>query len=176
KAGLAGVTPRDVGTALAPATWSSRFTEPIFWADPNSGIGYFLQVQVPGGQLDSAEQLGRVPVKAAPTSGGSAPVLVRDVADVDAVRVAGQYDRYNMRRVVSLTANLAGNDLGGIDRQIRRVIDQAGDPPRGVQVDVRGQIEPLRELTRGLIIGLGLAVVVILLMLTAYFQSPRLAL
>src|SRR5262249_48912867 len=51
-----------------------------------------------------------------------------------------------------------------------------GEPPTGVAVDVRGQVTPLRELFQGLGLGLALAVFVIFLLLTAYFQSFRLAL
>jgi multidrug efflux pump subunit AcrB len=51
-----------------------------------------------------------------------------------------------------------------------------GEPPAGVQVDVRGQIEPMNQMFRGLTTGLALTVAVILLLLTAYFQSLRLAL
>jgi multidrug efflux pump subunit AcrB len=43
-------------------------------------------------------------------------------------------------------------------------------------VDVRGQIAPMNEMLRGLAIGLVMAIVVILLLLTANFQSVRLAL
>jgi multidrug efflux pump subunit AcrB len=43
-------------------------------------------------------------------------------------------------------------------------------------VDVRGQVPPMREMFEGLAYGLGIAVVVIFLLLTAYFQSFRLAL
>src|SRR5581483_11468453 len=48
--------------------------------------------------------------------------------------------------------------------------------PAGVQIDVRGQIEPMRTMFTGLWRGLWLTVAVILLLLTAYFQSLRLAL
>jgi multidrug efflux pump subunit AcrB len=97
----------------------------------------------------------------------------------------GQVDRYNMRRMVSLTANVEGEDLGSVARRIDEALQAAGEPPRGVQVDVRGQVFPMRQMfgalaggrvLEGLTGGLILAVVVILLILTAYFQSMRLAL
>jgi len=44
-----------------------------------------------------------------------------------------------------------------------------------VKVDLRGQIAPLWEILRGLSIGLGVSLAVILLVLTAAFQSLRLA-
>jgi multidrug efflux pump subunit AcrB len=44
-----------------------------------------------------------------------------------------------------------------------------------VNVDVRGQIAPMREMLSGLAFGLAASVVVVLLLLTANFQSVRLA-
>jgi multidrug efflux pump subunit AcrB len=43
-------------------------------------------------------------------------------------------------------------------------------------VEVRGQITPMEEMFRSMGIGLVVAVVAIMIMLTAYFESPRLAL
>ncbi len=86
----------------------------------------------------------------------------------------GEYDRYNMRRVVSLTANI-DEDLGTAADRVKAALRSAGEPPRGVTVDVRGQTVPLEQMFRGLGFGLVMAVVVISLLLTAYFQSLRLA-
>jgi multidrug efflux pump subunit AcrB len=90
--------------------------------------------------------------------------------------MSGEYDRYNMKRTVSLTANIFGEDLGRVAGQVERAIERAGTPPKGVTVDIRGQIVPMEEILRGLAIGLGMSIVVILLLLTANFQSVRLAL
>jgi multidrug efflux pump subunit AcrB len=81
-----------------------------------------------------------------------------------------------MRRLVSLTANVQGEDLGRVAAQIGDALRAAGDPPRGITVDVRGQIPPMRQMFIGLAIGLAAAVIAIFLLLTAYFQSIRLAL
>jgi len=101
---------------------------------------------------------------------------MRDVAHIDEGTTPGEYDRLNLRRMVSLTAGIAGNDLGRVAGEVRSAIDRAGAPPRGVRVEVRGKVEPMRQLFNGLGVGLGLAVVAIFILLTAYFQSPRLAL
>ena len=113
-----------------------------------------------------------VPVKQTP----SGQLLLRDVADVSEGTQPGEYDRLNLRRFISLTANIEGSDLGRVATDIERALDRAGQPPRGVRVDVRGQVEPMRQMFRGLAVGLALSVVAIFLLLTAYFQSPRLAL
>ena len=47
KAGTVYVSPVDVSNSLAEATSSSRFTVPNYWADPKTGIGYQVQVEIP---------------------------------------------------------------------------------------------------------------------------------
>jgi multidrug efflux pump subunit AcrB len=89
----------------------------------------------------------------------------------------GQIDRYNMRRLITIMANVEGEDLGRVSARVKQAIADAGEKPNAdMDVDVRGQIEPMNEMFTGLAIGLALAVLAIFLLLTAYFQSVRLAL
>jgi multidrug efflux pump subunit AcrB len=81
-----------------------------------------------------------------------------------------------MQRYLSITANVEGEDLGRATRQIEQAIAAAGQPPKGVRILTRGQVAPMREMFTALGTGLVIAVAVILIMLTAYFESPRLAL
>ncbi len=171
RAGLSGVTSEEVAKALVAATSSSRFVVPNYWRDPANGVGYQVQVEVPQERMDSVQAIGLVPVKKTPQD----QLLLRDVAELTEATMPGEYDRYNMRRVVSLSANVEGEDLGHVADRVEKAIAAAGEPPRGVTVDVRGQVTPLRQMFRGLTLGLIMAVVVIFLLLTAYFQSLRLA-
>jgi multidrug efflux pump subunit AcrB len=150
RAGLSGVTTEDVARSLVAATSSSRFVVPNYWRDPKNGVGYQVQVEVPQACMDSVNEVAMVPVKQTP--GGQ--VLLRDVAQVVESTMPGEYDRYNMRRVVSLTANIEGEDLGRVANRIDAAIKAAGEPPRGVTVDVRGQVVPLRQMFAGLAVGL----------------------
>ncbi|MDB5314002.1 MAG: mdtC 2 [Gemmataceae bacterium] len=172
RAAASGVTADDVARAVTPFTSSSRFTVPNYWRDPASGIGYQVQVEVPQVLVKSAGNIGTAPVVKA----GDSSVLVRDVADVREGTMPGEIDRYNMRRLISVTGNIEGADLGTVADQINRAVEAAGSPPQGVEADVRGQVTALREIVRGLGSGLAAAVAVIFLLLTAYFQSIRLAL
>ena len=180
RAGLSGVTAEDVGRSLAPATMSSRFTTPLYWRDPKSGVGYQVQLEVPQAQMTSLRDIEQMPIK---TIAG-APLRIEDVARVRRGIMPGEIDRYNMKRTISLTANVVGEDLGSVAQRIDAAIAETGEPPRGVSVDVRGQIAPMRQLFgglaggsafQGLTGGLLLVVLVILLLLTAYYQSFRLA-
>jgi multidrug efflux pump subunit AcrB len=172
KAAAAEIQAGSIGAALAPSTSSTRFTVPSYWRDPNSGIGYQVQVEVPQNLMRSPNDIRTTPAQARAGS----PARVENFADVVEGTMPGQIDRYNMRRVVSMTANIEGDDLGNVSADIARAIERAGQPPTGVQVDVRGQVTPMRDLFRDLGRGLILSVVVIGLMLTAYFQSVRLTL
>lgn len=172
RAGLSGVTTADVARSMVSATSSSRFVVPNYWRDPKNGVGYQVQVEVPQRRMNSLKEISMVPIQ----QRAGSPLLLRDVASVAESTMPGEYDRYNMRRVVSMTANVNGEDLGGVIRRVRAAIAAAGDPPRGVTVDLRGQAVPLDQMFRGLAFGLGMAVIVVFLLLTAYYQSARLAL
>ncbi len=172
KAGLSDISVAEIARSLVAATSSSRFVVPNYWPDPKSGIGYQVQVEIPYQVMDSITEVETIPVQRP----GGEPLLLRDVASVSPGTMPGEYDRYNMKRVVSLTANIAGEDLGRVASQVDRAIAQAGEPPKGATVEVRGQIAPMNEILRGLAIGLAMTIVVIMLLLTANFQSMRLAL
>jgi multidrug efflux pump subunit AcrB len=95
---------------------------------------------------------------------------------VDYGTVRGEYDRRNGSRMLSLSANVSGNDLGRVSNSIDAAIQRAGSPPRGTTTQVRGQIAPMHDTLTNLRTGLLLAVLVIFLLLSANFQSLRLAL
>ena len=122
--------------------------------------------------LKSADDLARLPVN----HSGDGQVLVRDVATLEPGTMPGQFDRYNMRRQITITANIHGADLGSVAREVQAAIDRAGPPPQGVTTEIRGQIVPLGDMLGGLSVGLAVAILVVFLVLTANFQSVRLAL
>ncbi len=171
RAGMLGVKMSDVARSLVPATTSSRFTVANFWADPNSGVSYNLQVQIPQAKTTTLEDLRNVPV-----SGAGKTALLRNIAAIAPGTAVGQYERYNMARVVSMTANIHNADLGTVRNQINQAITRAGALPPKTSVALRGQTVPLQELLGGFQSGLYVAILVILLLLAANFQSLRLAL
>lgn len=172
RAGMLGVKVSDVTGSLVAATTSSRFTMPNFWTDPNSGIGYNLQIQIPQSKTSSIEDLKNIPVA---DHGGQA-VLLRNIATVKSGTAVGQYERYNSARVVSITANIHGAALGSVLTQVEKAVADAGPPPPKTSVNIRGQAIPLAELLGGFQTGLIMSVIVIFLLLAANFQSIQLSL
>jgi multidrug efflux pump subunit AcrB len=172
RAGQLGVTVEQVSRSLVAATSSSRFTQPNYWRDPTSGTAYQVQVEIPQSQMKSIEDVESIP---AMPSGAQRP-LVGDVAQVSYGTMVGEYDRYNQQRMVTITANVEGSDLGSAANEVNAAIKRAGDAPKGSRVDVRGQVPQMEQTRSGLQLGLLIAIVAIVLLLTAFFQSPRIAL
>ncbi len=171
RAGLLGVKMSDATRSLVAATASSRFTVPNYYADPKTGQSMSLQIQVPQTMMKSLEDLRNLPV----SSDKQTTVPLRNIAKITEGNVIGQYDRYNMSRTVSIIANLHDQPLGSIAKQVEKVIADHPAPP-GVNVALRGQVPPMKELQSGLQTGLLIAIVTIFLLLVANFQSLRLAL
>ena len=170
-AGQLGVTVDQVGRSFAAATSSSRFVAPNYWADPRTGIAFQVQVQVPQPRMTTLEDLRVVPV----SGGGIGKPLLGDLARIENATIVGEYDRINGQRMVTLTANVAGEDLGRALAEVNAAIRRAGEPPRGATVAIRGQIAAMAETFTNITAGLVVAVVVIFLLLAANFQSLRLS-
>jgi multidrug efflux pump subunit AcrB len=171
RAGLLGVGMADVSRSLVTSTSSSRYVVPNYWADGNTGVAYQVQVQIPQTLMNSTEEVRNITVE---TRNGQGQLL-RNVARVSDGNAVGEYARYNSQRMVSVTASLFNTDLGSAAAAVTAAIAKLGKPPAKVTVALRGQVEPLNQTLAGLRTGLGVAIVAILLMLAANFQSLRLS-
>ena len=172
RAGIIGPTMAKVSHALVPATWSSRFEIPNYWADPQTGIAYQVQTEIPQRLMTSLEDVGNLPVMEA----GMKSILLRNLGHISRGTEMSQYDRYNMQRTLTLRANIANEDLGSAAQRVAKAIADSGAPPPRVSVTMRGQVAPMKEMLSGLQQGLIIAVCAIFLLLAANFQSLKLSL
>lgn len=171
RAGQLGVTTEDVARSLVAATSSSRFVQRMYWADSSSGVAYQIQIEVPQVQMAGLEDVRNIPVMT-PVN-GNPWVYVRDVATVTQGTMLGEYDRHNMQRMITITSNVAGEDLARAADRVTQTIADLGQLPKGVTVTLLGQVAPMRETLAGLRTGLLLTMAVILLLLVGSFQSWR---
>ncbi|WKN30211.1 efflux RND transporter permease subunit [Porifericola rhodea] len=161
-----GLSVREVSTALTTATSSTRYVNKNMWVDPKSGLVFQVQVQLPEAELQSINDLRALPLKA-----GSLHPVLEDVATIQYSEEAGQVNRQGPNRYVTLVANTHEVDLGTASQAVQQALKDAGEPPRGLMVKAVGAVEILGETLSSLQAGLMVAVVVIFLMLTAYYQS-----
>src|SRR5262249_20873655 len=118
RAGQLSVNVEQVGRSIVAATSSSRFTQPVYWRDASSGTAYQVQVEIPQSRMASIEDLEGVPA----IPGGMTKTMVGDVAEISYGTMAGEYDRYNQQRMVTITANIAGQDLGSVVREVNQAL------------------------------------------------------
>ncbi len=122
--------------------------------------------------MNSPEQIDQIQV--GKTNGNA--IFLRDVADWKKGNTIGEYDRINQQRFITITANVHKQDLGNAVADVNAAIKQLGELPAGVKVYLRGQSDVLTQTTNELSVGLLLAILVVGLMLTAYFQSFKISL
>ncbi len=170
-AGQLGVNVKDLANSITAATSSTRFTLPNFWLDRENGHDYYVQLQIPLPLRTSIEDIQNVPAML----GDNQRPLLGDIAEINDGKVVGEYDHIDGQRMVTLTANLHRKDLGHAVRGIKRAIKKAGKPPRGVEVVLRGQVQLMYETLKEFRNGLLIAIIAIFLMLTANFQSFKVA-
>jgi multidrug efflux pump subunit AcrB len=171
KAGQLGLTTDQVARSTVAATSSSRFVQPNYWLDKSSGTAYQVQVEYPEYKMNSTSQLEMVPVNSEQSQ-----VYLRDVASWQKTFTPGEYDRLNQQRFITITANIYKRDLGSVVKEVNNQIEALGALPAGVKISLRGQADLLTQTLDELQFGLLIAVIVIFLLLTIYFQSFRLAL
>ncbi len=173
RAGLSGAKVSDVAHAVVMATSSTRYANLNYWIDVKTGFDYLVQLQIPPLRLEKPEDVETLPVESV---NPLVNLLIRDVARVKKGLRPGEIDRDMSQRYLTVIANVEGEDMGRASGQVAKALAASGDPPRGVRVETMGQLPPMREMFLSLGIGLAVAVFVIFVLLTAYFQSPRMAL
>src|SRR5699024_4666225 len=150
------------------ATSSTRFTNKNMWIDPNSGLPFQTQVDLPYGDVAIENQLRSMPLK----SGSWRPNL-EDVAKLNHSTAAAEVTRKGPNRQVTLIAKLHDVDLGTASNAVNNAIKEVGEPPRGVTVWTEGTMNLLSETLSSLALGLMVAIIAIFLMMAAYYQSFR---
>ncbi|HJV74947.1 MAG TPA: efflux RND transporter permease subunit [Noviherbaspirillum sp.] len=144
-------------------------TAPNFWLNPTSGVVYNIAVQTPQYRIDSLDALMRTPV----SSGGNASSqLLGNLVRVRPKAQLAVASRYDIAPVVDIFVSVQGRDLGGVARDIHRVVDDMRpELKHGAKIAVRGQVQTMQSSFVGLGIGLAMAIVLVYLLIVVNFQS-----
>src|SRR5260370_4101403 len=91
--------------------------------------------------MNSLEQVKNLPIARRTAQ----QIDLRNVASVTDGTALGEYDRYNMQRMLTLSANISGEDLGRAAARVQQAISDTGKPPDRVNVTVRGKCSRWRK-------------------------------
>jgi multidrug efflux pump subunit AcrB len=168
KAQEIGFTQRDVAQALLVGLSGSFQTSPTFWLNPKNNVSYQISTMTPQYWADSLQDLQNIPVTAA-TAPSS---ILGNLASLDRGTAMAVVSHYNIASVIDLYAAAEGRDLGGVSRDINKIIDASKKSlPRGSEITVRGQVQTMRSSYIGLLGGLAFSIVLVYLLIVVNFQS-----
>lgn len=166
RAAQLGVDMSEIARTLIATTSSSRYTDKNIWTDEKAGYSYSVQVQIPENLMNTKAELAAIPI----TKNSNRPNL-GDVATITEGFTYGESDNLGAMPTLTVTANLNHIDLGTASKEVQNVINNLGELPRGLNVELIGLSQTLNDTLSSLQSSLIIAIVVIFLMLAANFQS-----
>jgi multidrug efflux pump subunit AcrB len=165
-----GYTAQDIAQNLLVSLSGSFQTSPTFWVDPKNRVSYQIATQTPQYRADTLQDLENIPVTgASPDTPSSILANVGSVQRGTGVAVVSHYD---IQPVLDIFGAIQGRDLGGVSRDINRIIEKTrAQLPRGSQVVMRGQVQTMNASFIGLLEGLVFSIVLVYLLIVVNFQS-----
>jgi len=175
KAALVGLTETDVIRNVVIALMSSAQLLPNIWLDPVSGNPYVIGVQYPEHMVRDLRTLEDIPLSPERGFGpnrasSSVPRTLKDVARIVPTQGPVEVFHYKLTRVSQIYVNVEGDDLAGAAANVERIVAES-EVPKGLRVEVRGEVPSMRSSFREMAFALVLAVVLVYLLLAAQFSS-----
>jgi multidrug efflux pump subunit AcrB len=167
KAGLLGLSQKEVVDNVITALTSNGMIAPNYWIDPKSGNPYMLTVQYPEDAVKTMTDLKQIPLRGVKSTQAT---FLDTVVRVKTIPSPTEVDHYQLFRVVDVYVSPKAEDLGGITAQVEDVIKNS-KLPEGVRVNLRGSVQGMRSSFKSFGIGLILSVVLVYLVLVAQFAS-----
>lgn len=160
-AGRLGLTPDAVANQVNAALFGDVVTQ-ILQGDRQVGV----RVRFPEEARSNPQQLGLLPVR---TPGGFNTPLSA-LGSFDTVPGTVEITHEDQRRMVSVTAQLAGRDLGSMRTDVEKLLRETPLPP-GVTSLLGGQFQRQAEWTRGVTLVISLAILLVFAVMMFQFGS-----
>jgi CzcA family heavy metal efflux pump len=163
KAGSLGVNVAQISNTVTTAingTVASSFTDPI------RGNIYNILVRMSEDFRNKIDDISKLTVQ----SSTGKLVLIGNLCEIELAKAPIQIDRRYQQRIVSVTANTQGRDLGSIAQDIKAEIDNL-KIPMGFDVKITGNFEQQQKTFGGLIMAFLLAIILVYMVMASQFQS-----
>ncbi len=163
RAGVLGISVADIANTIntmIDGTVASLYT------DPTNGNQYNILVRLSEDYRSHIEDLQNVVL----TTTGGQQVLLGSVARIVKTSSPVEIDRKYQQRLVEVTGNVTGRDLGSVSKDIQAQLDTLTIPP-GFEVKQTGNVEQQQQTFRVLLLALLLAVLLVYVVMASQFQS-----
>jgi multidrug efflux pump subunit AcrB len=166
KAAMAGLSQRDIAQAALISLASNVSLNPSIFTDPRTGNQYNVVVQLDEPYRSSSEDLSRLFV----IGDGGRPVSLGSVAEVKQGVGPVMIERKYQQRLIKITAQPSGRDLGAIAVDLEDKLKALPLPP-GFSFQLAGQIQQQREAFGSLKFTSLLAIILVYMVMASQFRS-----
>ncbi|WHZ23271.1 MAG: RND efflux system, inner membrane transporter [Nitrospira sp.] len=166
KAALLGISETDVANAVLYSLNGNGQTDPIIFTDPQNGNEYYISAWLAEDHRKDLTDIEHVLL----TTKNGEPVLLKNLATLKLNAGPVKIERKYFQRVVHVTANPVGRDLGSIARDLEASFARLQLPP-GFTIRLAGQIQQQRETFEGLLFASALALILVYMVMAAQFKS-----
>lgn len=163
KAGDLGISVSQVANTIATGISGSVAS---LYSDPKSGNQYNILVRLSENYRNKIDDIKKLTV----LNFQGKPVPLGNFIEIKMTKSPVQIDRRYQERLVSITSNVSGRDLGSVAEEIRQKIKDI-EIPQGFEIQLSGNVEQQQKTFSALILALGLAVVLVYMVMASQFQS-----
>jgi CzcA family heavy metal efflux pump len=168
KAATVGLSQRDVAQAALFSLNSNVSVNPSIFTDPRTGNQYNIVVQLDEPFRVRPEDLGKIFV----TPAGGRPVVLSTIAEIQRSVAPVEIERKYQQRLVRVSGNPVGRDLGAISDDIESRLGTLRLPP-GFSVQMGGQTAQQREAFSSLTFMSILALMLVYMVMASQFRSLK---
>jgi multidrug efflux pump subunit AcrB len=163
KAGVLGIDVAGISNTIytcMAGTVASLYTDPI------SGNIYNILVRLNQDYRNQIEDLKQLTIM---TANGQ-QVLLGNIATIEKRSGPVQIDRRYQQRLVEVTANAVGRDLGSVSKDIQDKLDKL-NVPQGFEIKQTGNVEQQKKTFSDLSLAFLLAIILVYVVMASQFQS-----
>ena len=136
------------------------------YTDPTSGNQYNILVRLSEDYRNKIDDIKNLTVM---NSQGQL-IKLSDLVNIELLKAPIQIDRRYQERIVEVTGNVSGRDLGSVSKDIQDKLSNV-HVPSGFQVQMSGNIEQQQKTFSDLGMALLLAIVLVYMVMASQFQS-----
>ncbi|MBN1634760.1 MAG: efflux RND transporter permease subunit [Ignavibacteria bacterium] len=163
KAGTMGISVSQIANTIS--TGMSGSVASLF-SDPRTGNQYNILVRMSEDYRNNIDDIRRLTVVT--PSGETVPI--ESFVEIKMTKSPVQIDRRYQQRLVSVTANVSGRDLGSVAEDIKTKLSEL-EKPAGFEILMSGNIEQQEKTFSSLFLAFGLAILLVYMVMASQFQS-----
>ncbi len=163
KAGILGITVAQISNTISSAidgTVASLFSDPV------NGNQYNILVRFDERYRSSIDDLKKLLL----VTPSDSLVQLGEIATITQDASPVEIDRKYQQRIIDVTAEASGRDLGSVASDIQAKLDKIVLPP-GFEMKLGGNVEQQQQTFSGLLLAFALAILLVYVVMASQFQS-----